>query len=522
MASEVFNSSGSMGTMPKRVIMQAEYFWAQDNAAVTGPESQIGTTLSGMAQGLLHAATETVGAAARLINRFRRWTPSPFNKSQESEDLSGNLSSPPSSPLLTARFIENLNDVAYPEGIKGPTALLRATAVIRPLQGITVGNIGPKASGGMAAQDQGFTRFDHVRIPRMNMFSKFAEVTTEGNYIQPPHELGNVTQIIVAHRLQMIIDADKIMVLDAGKLVDFSSPLELLQNEQGMLHALVKESGDKEALYTAAHGKLLEGERLDARFRYDRDFLLQFMHICKLKLPTLLPTLSVLVLNPSIKLRLPWPAVALGAIPTPLSSPMGGVHPHPSVNALLARICSLLHHFRPDNGELIEPRQPLRPSVFHSLAPLARLSSFIPSSPPENDAPSTSSRLDPPELHPTTPLSSHPDALRVISRLTSFFHSQTHISDELELSQPTMHPHIVEVPAMRDREVLFVAEPLPKKRAHTQPTGNTLPGARPAHSPPIRIWLILDLFCAARPISSKRVSMGLHMVASPSGTSTGM
>jgi hypothetical protein len=156
------------------------------------------------------------------------------------------------------------------------------------------------------------------------------------------------------------------------------------------------------------------------------------------------------------------------------SSPMGGVHPHPSVNALLARICSLLHHFWPDNGELIEPRQPSRPSAFHSLAPLARLSSFIPSSPPENDAPSTSSRLDPrvlltrlssifsrsrlnpgdeAELHPTTPLSSHPDALRVISRLTSFFRSQTHISDELELSQPTMHPHIVEVPAMRDREV---------------------------------------------------------------------
>jgi ABC-type transport system involved in Fe-S cluster assembly fused permease/ATPase subunit len=43
------------------------------------------------------------------------------------------------------------------------------------------------------------------------MFSKFAEVTTEGNYIQPPHELGNVTQIIVAHRLQTIIDADKIV-----------------------------------------------------------------------------------------------------------------------------------------------------------------------------------------------------------------------------------------------------------------------------------------------------------------------
>ncbi|KAG1844706.1 peroxisomal oxidase [Suillus subluteus] len=64
---------------------------------------------------------------------------------------------------------------------------LRSLEDHKPLQGITVGDIGPKASGGMASQDQGFARFDHVRIPRTNMFSKFAEVTTEGSYIQPPH-----------------------------------------------------------------------------------------------------------------------------------------------------------------------------------------------------------------------------------------------------------------------------------------------------------------------------------------------
>ncbi|KAG2119395.1 acyl-CoA dehydrogenase/oxidase C-terminal [Suillus clintonianus] len=64
---------------------------------------------------------------------------------------------------------------------------LRSLEDHKPLPGITVGDIGPKAGGGLAAQDQGFARFDHVRIPRTNMFSKFAEVTTEGSYIQPPH-----------------------------------------------------------------------------------------------------------------------------------------------------------------------------------------------------------------------------------------------------------------------------------------------------------------------------------------------
>ena len=36
---------------------------------------------------------------------------------------------------------------------------------------------------------------------------------------------------------------------------EFGSPWELLQNEKGMLRALVDESGDKDALYAAAQGK---------------------------------------------------------------------------------------------------------------------------------------------------------------------------------------------------------------------------------------------------------------------------
>ncbi|KAG2065365.1 hypothetical protein BDR04DRAFT_1161551 [Suillus decipiens] len=39
----------------------------------------------------------------------------------------------------------------------------------------------------MAAQEQGFARSDHVRIPNMDMFSKLAEITAGGSYIRPPH-----------------------------------------------------------------------------------------------------------------------------------------------------------------------------------------------------------------------------------------------------------------------------------------------------------------------------------------------
>ncbi|KDQ11213.1 hypothetical protein BOTBODRAFT_177465 [Botryobasidium botryosum FD-172 SS1] len=64
---------------------------------------------------------------------------------------------------------------------------LRSLETHEPLQGISLGDIGPKAFNGFSAVDNGFATFDHVRIPRSAMLSKFAQVTPEGKYVQPPH-----------------------------------------------------------------------------------------------------------------------------------------------------------------------------------------------------------------------------------------------------------------------------------------------------------------------------------------------
>ncbi|CDO76128.1 hypothetical protein BN946_scf184876.g21 [Trametes cinnabarina] len=68
-------------------------------------------------------------------------------------------------------------------------------------------------------------------------------------------ELGkDVTLLTVAHRLQTIMDSDKIMVLEAGQIVEFGKPRELLQKENGLLRSLVDESRDRDKLYTMAMG----------------------------------------------------------------------------------------------------------------------------------------------------------------------------------------------------------------------------------------------------------------------------
>ncbi|KAI0031305.1 P-loop containing nucleoside triphosphate hydrolase protein, partial [Vararia minispora EC-137] len=62
-------------------------------------------------------------------------------------------------------------------------------------------------------------------------------------------ELGrDVTVLTIAHRLRTIMDSSRIMVLDAGTIVEFDAPETLLASEDSYFRALVNEGEDQEAL----------------------------------------------------------------------------------------------------------------------------------------------------------------------------------------------------------------------------------------------------------------------------------
>ena len=56
-------------------------------------------------------------------------------------------------------------------------------------------------------------------------------------------EFADCTVLTIAHRLNTIMDSSRIMVLDAGKVVEFDSPENLLRKTDSIFYGMAKESG---------------------------------------------------------------------------------------------------------------------------------------------------------------------------------------------------------------------------------------------------------------------------------------
>ncbi|XP_050432547.1 probable multidrug resistance-associated protein lethal(2)03659 isoform X2 [Adelges cooleyi] len=57
----------------------------------------------------------------------------------------------------------------------------------------------------------------------------------------------NCTVLTIAHRLNTVMDSDKVLVMDGGKMVEFDHPYILLNNNEGYLYKMVEQTGSATA-----------------------------------------------------------------------------------------------------------------------------------------------------------------------------------------------------------------------------------------------------------------------------------
>jgi len=77
------------------------------------------------------------------------------------------------------------------------------------------------------------------------------DYATDAKIQETIREIKNTT-ITIAHRLQTIIDYDKVLVLDKGEVKEYGDPYDLIREDNGMFRSMCETTGDMETLLREA------------------------------------------------------------------------------------------------------------------------------------------------------------------------------------------------------------------------------------------------------------------------------
>ncbi|KAL4789715.1 hypothetical protein BDV19DRAFT_20483 [Aspergillus venezuelensis] len=90
------------------------------------------------------------------------------------------------------------------------------------------------------------------KVLMMDEATASIDYNTDGKIQETLRELRDNTIITIAHRLQTIIDYDKVLVLDHGRVVEFDHPWTLVNKEDGLFRSMCENSGNLETLLDLA------------------------------------------------------------------------------------------------------------------------------------------------------------------------------------------------------------------------------------------------------------------------------
>ena len=90
------------------------------------------------------------------------------------------------------------------------------------------------------------------RVLLMDEATASIDYATDAKIQDTLREVKDSTIITIAHRLQTIIDYDKVLVLDKGEVIEFNSPWELIEKDEGVFKGMCEMSGDMDGLVQEA------------------------------------------------------------------------------------------------------------------------------------------------------------------------------------------------------------------------------------------------------------------------------